>query len=87
MCVVTQDVALATDTRRRLWSEHLECRQSDLGDDVVGVIDRSWRPIAAEQLQRTRDGLAPTHGLTELPGVSRRTDRLLGPLSGLLDDG
>lgn len=87
MCVVTHDPALATDTRRRLWAEHLECRQSDLEDDVIGAIDRSWRPIAAEQLQRIRDGLAPTHRLTELPGVSRRTDRLLGPLSGLLDDG
>jgi hypothetical protein len=31
--------------------------------------------------------LAPTHRLLALPGVSRRSRRLLGPLQGLIDDG
>ena len=33
------------------------------------------------------DGANPTHRLLELPGVSRRSGRLPGPLTGLIDDG
>ena len=46
-----------------------------------------WIPVAGERLQRERDGSAPTHRLIALPGVSRRSARLLGPLTGLIDDG
>jgi phosphatidylserine/phosphatidylglycerophosphate/cardiolipin synthase-like enzyme len=85
MNVVTDDPDLARDTRLRLWSEHL-------GADIAGeephtVIDERWRPIAFEQLERLRAGAPPTHRLLALPGVSRRSRRLLGPLVGLLDDG
>ena len=87
MCVVTHDAALAAGTRRRLWAEHLECREEDLAGDALDAIETRWKPVAAEQLRRARDGQAATHRLIELPGVSRRTDRLLGPISGLFDDG
>jgi phosphatidylserine/phosphatidylglycerophosphate/cardiolipin synthase-like enzyme len=88
MCVATDDAALARTTRVRLWAEHLE-----LGEDAVTsasavhLVDSHWRPIAHDQLERSRAGARPTHRLLELPGVSRRSSRLLGPLSGLLDDG
>lgn len=42
---------------------------------------------AGEQLSRRRAGAPATHRLLELPGVSRRSRRLLGPLEGLIDDG
>jgi hypothetical protein len=32
-------------------------------------------------------GEPATHRLVALPGVSRRSRRLLGPLAGLVDDG
>lgn len=84
MNVVTDDAALALATRERLWSEHLE-------EDVAGrapteVVDGLWRPIAKEQLRRRDAGEPPTHHLIELPGISRRSARLLGPLQGLVDD-
>jgi hypothetical protein len=88
MCVVTDDAELARDTRVRLWAEHLEGDEADLRDaSPASVVDERWRPIAHEQLERTRSGAPPTHRLLELPGASRRSARLLGPLSGLMDDG
>jgi phosphatidylserine/phosphatidylglycerophosphate/cardiolipin synthase-like enzyme len=85
MNVVTDDPGLARETRLRLWSEHL-------GVDVAGeepntVVDERWRPTAFEQLERMRAGAPPTHRLLALPGLSRRSRRLLGPLVGLVDDG
>ena len=87
MCVVTRDAGLACDTRRRLWAEHLECAPAELEDDPIATIDNRWRPIATEELRRSRNHEAATHRLIELPGVSRRSNRLRGPLTGLLDDG
>lgn len=88
MNVATDDVALARETRLRLWAEHLETEVTAIADELpTAVIDRLWRPIAGEQLQRQQSGLPPTHRLLALPGVSRRSQRLLGPLQGLLDDG
>jgi hypothetical protein len=43
--------------------------------------------VAAEQLRRREAGQAPSHRLIALPGVSRRSRRLLGPLQELVDDG
>ncbi len=51
------------------------------------LLDNHRRPVAPEQLQRLKYGSPPTHRLLELPGVSRRSRPLLGPLTGLLDDG
>ncbi len=73
--------------RLRLWSEHLECPVDAVSGDPARVVDELWRPIAAEQLARRRRGDAPTHRLLELPGVSRRSKALLGPLDGLFVDG
>jgi phosphatidylserine/phosphatidylglycerophosphate/cardiolipin synthase-like enzyme len=84
MCIVTDDAALVRETRERLWSEHLE---RDATGPPAELVDEAWIPIATEQLERERRGEPPTHRLLGLPGVSRRARRLLGPLSGLLDDG
>jgi phosphatidylserine/phosphatidylglycerophosphate/cardiolipin synthase-like enzyme len=87
MNVVTDDAELARDTRVRLWAEHLELGPEEVGAaDATELIDRRWRPIAEEQLRRRESGEAPTHRLLALPGVSRRSARLLGPLQGLVDD-
>lgn len=85
--VLTLNAELARSTRLRLWSEHLERPESDVDGKPKDVIDSLWKPIAAEQLERIRAGSPPTHRLSELPGVSRRTERLLGPTRGLLVDG
>jgi phosphatidylserine/phosphatidylglycerophosphate/cardiolipin synthase-like enzyme len=85
--VVTCDPELARATRLRLWSEHLERPVGEVAGDPTRVIDDLWKPIAYEQLARRRAGLEPTHRLLELPHLSRRTRRLLGPVQGLLVDG
>jgi phosphatidylserine/phosphatidylglycerophosphate/cardiolipin synthase-like enzyme len=88
MNVVTDDPQLARETRLRLWSEHLELEAKTIADeDPTTVVDQRWRPIAAEQLRRLQAGSPATHRLLALPGLSRRSRRLLGPLSGLVDDG
>jgi len=87
MNVLTQDERLARETRLRLWAEHLELPLERVDDDPVRVIDAHWRPIAKEQLRLHRAGLPRTHRLMELPAVSRRTKRLVGPMRGLLVDG
>jgi phosphatidylserine/phosphatidylglycerophosphate/cardiolipin synthase-like enzyme len=88
MNVVTTDRGLARDTRLRLWSEHLGVDAATLAkEDPQEVVSGRFRPIAVEQLERLKRGAAPTHRLLELPGVSRRSRRLLGPLVGLIDDG
>ena len=74
---------LARTTRLRLWPEHLELPEEALPEEPAAVIGR-WRPIAAEQLARREAGQPPTHRLLALPGVSRRSRRLRGPLHRLL---
>jgi phosphatidylserine/phosphatidylglycerophosphate/cardiolipin synthase-like enzyme len=88
MNVVTDDQELARATRLRLWSEHLDVSREELEHEPPATtIDERWRPIASEQLRRRCENEPPTHRLLELPGVSRRSRRLLGPLAGLIDDG
>jgi hypothetical protein len=87
MNVVTHDAALARATRLRLWSEHLDRPVGEIDGDPTDVIDRVWRPLAEEQLDRRERGLPLTHRLARLPHVSRRSQALRGPLSGLLVDG
>jgi phosphatidylserine/phosphatidylglycerophosphate/cardiolipin synthase-like enzyme len=88
MNVVTGDPDLARDSRLRLWSEHLGVDAATIaGEEPHTVVDERWRPIAFEQLERLRAGAPPTHRLLALPGLSRRSRRLLGPLIGLVDDG
>jgi phosphatidylserine/phosphatidylglycerophosphate/cardiolipin synthase-like enzyme len=85
--VITADAGVARDTRLRLWAEHLERDRDAVSGDPARLIDDLWRPIAAEQLARRRAGAPLTHRLVELPGVSRRARRLLGPLDALVVDG
>jgi phosphatidylserine/phosphatidylglycerophosphate/cardiolipin synthase-like enzyme len=88
MNVITDDPGLARDTRLRLWAEHLHLDRAAIADeDPHRTVDERWRPVAFEQLERMRAGADPTHRLLALPGLSRRSRRLFGPLLGLLDDG
>ena len=85
--LVVDDPALAKTTRRRLWAEHLEIPLDAVTGDPATLVDDLWRPTASEQLARRRAGAPPTHRLLLLPGVSRRSRRLLGPIQSLLVDG
>lgn len=87
MNIATTDAALARQTRLRLWAEHTQRPLSAIDGEPCQLIDDVWRPIAEEQARRARQGQAPTHRLTLLTKVSRRGDRLEGPVRGLLVDG
>ena len=85
--LVTHDPGLARRTRLELWAEHLERPVDDLEGDPADVVDRIMRPAAEEQLERSRRGHPLSGRLMRLDHVSRRSDRLLGPLQGLAVDG
>ncbi len=87
MNIVTHDPELATQTRLRLWAEHLELPLERLPADPIEAIEHYWKPISTEQLERRNAGQPLTHRLARLPNVSRRSGRFLGPLNGLLVDG
>jgi phosphatidylserine/phosphatidylglycerophosphate/cardiolipin synthase-like enzyme len=87
MNLVMCDPDLARETRLRLWAEHLERDEAEVAGDPARVFDELWRPIALDQLERTRRGEPRTHRLVELPPASRRVDRLLAPIDALLVDG
>ena len=87
MNLVTHDADLARATRLQLWAEHLELPPGEVAGDPTRLIDELWKPIAKEQLARRRAEEPLTHRLVELPGVSKRAMRLLGPVQGLLVDG
>lgn len=87
MNVLTLDATLARETRLRLWAEHTEQPIEALDKDPCAIVDEVWRPIAQEQARREQAGSPRTHRLMLLPNVSRRTDRLQGPIRGLLVDG
>ena len=86
MNVVTRDARLVRDTRLRLWTQHLQRPPDQLSGDPVSVVDHLWKRIAEEQGERHKRGERWTHRLTTLPGVSRRSRLLLGPLQGLVVD-
>jgi phosphatidylserine/phosphatidylglycerophosphate/cardiolipin synthase-like enzyme len=86
MNLVTHDARLARETRLRLWAEHLERPIDAVAGDPAAVIDGLWKPIAEEQAQRRERGERLTHRLAMLPGISRRSRLLLGPLQGLVVD-
>src|SRR5207247_9376806 len=71
MNVVTHDEAVARSTRLRLWSEHLDRSVAEVDHDPTQIIDTVWRPLATEQLDRRRRGLALTHRPVGLAHVSR----------------
>ncbi|MGI8557845.1 MAG: phospholipase D-like domain-containing protein [Solirubrobacteraceae bacterium] len=86
--IITQDRDLPRELRARLWAEHLEAdREEILGADPAQLIDQRGLPIARRHRDRSERGLPLEHRLVELPNVSKRSMRLLGPLQGLLVDG
>ena len=87
MNVLMDDADLVRRTRLRLWAEHTERAVDEIAGEPCSVIDRVWRPIAEGQAELDEAGLERTHRLTLLPRVSRRVDRLQGPVRGLLVDG
>jgi phosphatidylserine/phosphatidylglycerophosphate/cardiolipin synthase-like enzyme len=87
MNIITCEPAAARVTRLRLWSEHLERSIGEVSGEPARVVDELWRPIAEEQRQRLDRGQPLTHRLRELPGVSRRSMALRGPLDSLIVDG
>ena len=84
--ILTLDPQLARHTRLRLWAEHLERDVSEVDGEPATVVDTLWKPIAQEQLDRTRSDLPPDRRVSRLAAVSRRTERLIGPIRGLLVD-
>jgi phosphatidylserine/phosphatidylglycerophosphate/cardiolipin synthase-like enzyme len=87
MNVICQDPDLVRSARLRLWAEHLELDETAVSGDPTAVVDRCWKPIAQEQLDRRESGKPITHRLVRLPHLSKRSERFLGPLQGLLVDG
>jgi phosphatidylserine/phosphatidylglycerophosphate/cardiolipin synthase-like enzyme len=85
--IVVCDPRLARETRLTLWAEHLEMGVDELQADPSQIVDRYWMPISIEQEERRRTGQALTHRLVRLPHVSKRSERLLGPLQSFLVDG
>jgi phosphatidylserine/phosphatidylglycerophosphate/cardiolipin synthase-like enzyme len=87
MNIVVHDPDLARRTRLELWSEHLELPISEIDGDPVEVIDEHWKPVSQAQHELRQAGRPLTHRLVCLPHLSKRTSRLLGPISGLFVDG
>jgi phosphatidylserine/phosphatidylglycerophosphate/cardiolipin synthase-like enzyme len=86
--VVTCDGELARSTREQLWAEHLELPLDEVrAKTPAELVDEFWKPVAEDQRARRGRGEPLTHRLVELPGVSRRSRRLRGPLQGLVVDG
>ena len=85
--LVVRDPAIVRTTRERLWAEHLERPLASVAGDPRVVIDELWKPIILEESRRRREGAPASHRLAPLPGVSRRSRLLLGPLQGLVVDG
>jgi phosphatidylserine/phosphatidylglycerophosphate/cardiolipin synthase-like enzyme len=85
--VITREADIARAVRQRLWSEHLERPADEVSGDPATTVDTLWRAVADEQLERLRAGAPLTHRVVRLPGVSRRSRRVLGPIQGFLVDG
>ncbi|MBA2312435.1 MAG: phospholipase [Actinobacteria bacterium] len=87
MNVITRDGGLARATRLRLWAEHLERSEEDVAGNPTDLFEELWRPIAQTQLELRETGAPLTHRLVQLPHVSKRAKRLLGPLQTMIVDG
>jgi phosphatidylserine/phosphatidylglycerophosphate/cardiolipin synthase-like enzyme len=85
--LAVHDHEIARTTRERLWAEHLELPVTRVSGHPTTVIDDLWKPQAEEQYRRRAAGEPMTHRLAKLPHVSRRTERLRGPLQNLILDG
>jgi phosphatidylserine/phosphatidylglycerophosphate/cardiolipin synthase-like enzyme len=87
MNVIVCDKDLAQSTRHRLWAEHLELPIERVQGDPTEVIEKLWRPTAVDQLRLREAHALVTHRLVELPKVSKRSKRLIGPIQSLFVDG
>ncbi|MFC6704585.1 phospholipase D-like domain-containing protein [Flexivirga alba] len=87
MNVLTLDEKLARTTRLQLWSEHLDLPADQVDGDPSSVIDTVWRTQCDEQDPVSAAHQDPIHRVRRISGLSRRVDRLQGPLRGLLVDG
>jgi phosphatidylserine/phosphatidylglycerophosphate/cardiolipin synthase-like enzyme len=86
--LVSCEPELVRATRERLWAEHLELPLEEIRrHEPAELVDERWFPIAEEQLDRRNRDEPLAHRLVRLPGASRRSRRLLGPLQGLVVDG
>ncbi|HEV2636367.1 MAG TPA: phospholipase D family protein [Actinocrinis sp.] len=85
--VIIRDPDQVRATRLRLWSEHLQLTETEVSGEPATVIDTLWRPTATEQAFLDQAGSPRTHRLILLENLSRRAERLQGPLRGLLVDG
>ncbi|MGH2556044.1 MAG: phospholipase D-like domain-containing protein [Actinomycetota bacterium] len=84
--LIACDEQLARQTRQRLWAEHLETAVENVLADPTELFDAAFRPVAREQADRLTRGMPPTGRIAKLPGVSRRSKRMLGPIQDLLID-
>ncbi|MGI8550576.1 MAG: phospholipase D-like domain-containing protein [Dehalococcoidia bacterium] len=75
--LVSDDPGLARRVRERLWTEHLG--EDCAGLDPVAVLEERWRPLLAPG--------PPRGSVRRLPSTSRRSARLVGPLTSLVVDG
>ncbi len=91
--VLTLDQQTARRTRLQLWAEHLGRPAAEIAGDPTTVIDTIWKPLTEQSpvdhlqhqpMARTTDERATR--VTRLAAVSRRSERLIGPLRGLLVD-
>jgi phosphatidylserine/phosphatidylglycerophosphate/cardiolipin synthase-like enzyme len=85
--VQVHDRELARATRLRLWSEHLEVSEDEIGGDPAEVVDRLWIPIARRERERRRAGARREHRIRQLTPGSRKLERLLGPMDAIVVDG
>ena len=84
--ILTLDPALARATRLRLWAEHLETDPATVAGPPTDVVDSIWKQRVHGPADRSA-AHPVNRRVMLLPAVSRRTERLLGPLRGLLVDG
>ena len=87
MNIVTHDRATRRQNTAASVGRAPRTRPRQVPADPVEAVDRYWKPISAEQLERRNAGQPLTHRLVRLPNISRRSGRVLGPLNGLLVDG
>ena len=85
--VQVHDRELARATRLRLWSEHLEVSEDEIGGDPAEVVDRLWIPIARRERERRHAGARREHRIRQLTPGSRKLERLLGPMDAIVVDG
>jgi phosphatidylserine/phosphatidylglycerophosphate/cardiolipin synthase-like enzyme len=86
--ICTEDSGLATAVRHRLWAEHLEMPIREVESrSPAELVDQVWRPVSIEQARRREAQRPLTHRLMGLPGISRRSRRLLAPIDSMFVDG